>query len=72
MTNPLTPIVELFGAEVRHCADPFASQTHDRWMGPDTLPYSDLKGPGFERLCFELLLSQGYEPRFFAVPRSTW
>ena len=65
MTNPLTPIVELFGAEVRHCADPFASQTHDQWMGPDTLPYSDLKGPGFERLCFEILLSQGYEPRFF-------
>jgi len=31
----------------------------------DTLPYHELGGPGLERLCFALLQSMGYEPRFF-------
>ena len=29
------------------------------------LPYSSLEGPGFERLCFHLLLAFGKRPRFF-------
>jgi len=29
------------------------------------LPYAKLKGPGFERLCYETLLAQGHAPRFF-------
>ena len=29
------------------------------------LPYAQLKGPGFERLCYELLVAEGATPRFF-------
>ena len=31
------------------------------------LPYTRLRGPGFERLCYHLLLSQGKTPRFYGV-----
>src|SRR5436305_14616353 len=34
-------------------------------MGLEALPYRELQGPGFERLCFELLVAEGHLPRFF-------
>jgi hypothetical protein len=34
---------------------------------PGSLPYSLLGGAGFERLCYELLVAEGYAPRFFGV-----
>ena len=33
--------------------------------GLDNLPYAKLLGPGFERLCYELLVTEGHSPRFF-------
>jgi hypothetical protein len=33
--------------------------------GLGALPYHELLGPGFERLCYELLVAEGYCPRFF-------
>ncbi|GAB6042871.1 hypothetical protein [Endothiovibrio diazotrophicus] len=47
--DPLTPD---FGAE----------QATD---GLGALPYAKLGGPGFERLCYEILLTKEYNPRFF-------
>ena len=29
------------------------------------LPYAQLQGPGFERLCYELLVAESHSPRFF-------
>ncbi len=59
------PVAELSGAQVRHCTAPFAEQRASAFDGLETLPYGRLGGPGFERLCFEILLSRGYKPRFF-------
>src|SRR5215212_6073003 len=33
--------------------------------GLGSLPYHLLLGPGFERLCYELLVAEGHSPRFF-------
>ncbi len=33
--------------------------------GLSDLPYAQLDGPGFERLCYELLVAEGATPRFF-------
>lgn len=60
-----TTITELFGKEVRHCTAPFSPVQASAFTELETLPYGELKGPGFERLCYEILLSKGYEPRFF-------
>ncbi len=35
--------------------------------GLAALPYAQLLGPGFERLCYELLVAEGYSPRFFGL-----
>ena len=46
MNDPSPPIIELFGPEVRHCTEPFASSSATAFHRPDTLPYGDLKCPG--------------------------
>jgi len=33
--------------------------------GLGVLPYGQLRGLGFERLCYELLVTDGHAPRFF-------
>lgn len=66
MSNELPPIQELLGEEIRHCTVPFSPIRASTFTAAlETLPYHDLEGPGLERLCFELLLSKGYELRFF-------
>lgn len=62
---PHPPLSALAPIEVWDRQDPLAP---DLALNPDglgTLPYGQLKGPGFERLCYELLLAQGLMPRFF-------
>ena len=56
MNDPSPPIIELFGPEVRHCTEPFASTPATAFHRPDTLPYGDLKGPGLERLWSSIFL----------------
>src|SRR5438552_6735350 len=34
-------------------------------LSADSLPYEKLGGPGFERLCYLLLLTHGHSPLFF-------
>ncbi len=65
MSNELPSIQELFGEKIRHCTVPFSPIRASTFTELETLPYHDLGGPGLERMCFELLLSKGYEPRFF-------
>ncbi len=63
--RPHPPLSALAPSEVWDRLDPLAP---DLALNPDglgTLPYGQLKGPGFERLCYELLLAQGLMPRFF-------
>ena len=63
--RPHPPLSALAPTEVWDRLDPLAP---DLALNPDglgTLPYGQLKGPGFERLCYELLLAQGLMPRFF-------
>jgi len=62
-----TPKTLLSPAEVWDRVDPLA-----RDLGADPaeagladLPYDPLGGPGFERLCYELLVAEGNSPRFF-------
>lgn len=59
---------ELAFADLAHLAasygQHFAASTG---FGLD-LPYGSLGGPGFERLCYHLLLAQGRQPRFFGRP----
>jgi len=59
------PIRELIGDEVRHCTTAFWGNGSTVITALETLPYHDLGASGLERLCYELLLSKGYEPRFF-------
>src|ERR1043166_886942 len=35
------------------------------FLTADSLPYEKLGGPGFERLCYLLLLTRGHSPLFF-------
>jgi DNA polymerase III delta prime subunit/uncharacterized protein YoaH (UPF0181 family) len=58
-------VQELSRTEVIHLDPQFSPIHAGTFTGVESLPYNDLKGPGFERLCFELLISFGYEPRFF-------
>src|SRR5258706_90098 len=59
------PIRELDGSNVPHCTTAFAGTERIAITEIETLPFHDLGGAGLERLCYELLLAQGYEPRFF-------
>lgn len=58
-------ITELLGDDTRHCTTPFSGIVHEPITQIDSLPYHSLGGARFERLCYEILLSNGYEPRFF-------
>src|SRR6185369_15056711 len=54
-------------AEVWDRVDPLSPdlQANPAQLGLGALPYQELKGPGFERLCYELLVAEGHSPRFF-------
>lgn len=65
MTSEPPLIQELFGEEIRHCTVPFSPFEPSAFTNIETLPYYNLGGPGLERLCFEILLAQQYQPRFF-------
>jgi len=61
------PLALLSPGEVWDRVDPLAPD-----LGVDpavaelgVLPYAKLLGPGFERLCYELLVAEGHSPRFF-------
>jgi len=58
-------VQELSSTETTHFRAQFSPIRAEAVTGVGSLPYGDLKGPGLERLCFELLVSFGYEPRFF-------
>jgi hypothetical protein len=62
-----TPITPLTPDDVWSRLDPLQPDL-DADPGRDglaDLPYAQLKGPGFERLCYELLVAEGATPRFF-------
>ena len=65
MRDDRATLLELDGNEVDHCTAPFAVIAHIPLTELETLPFHGLGGPGFERLCYELLVAQGDEPRFF-------
>src|ERR1051326_7891669 len=65
MSNDFAEMHELGPAEVGHCVTPYFDAPRIVLAELDTLPYHELDGPGLERLCYELLLANGYEPRFF-------
>jgi hypothetical protein len=54
-------------AEVWDRVDPLASDlgADPAVMRLGELPYAKLLGPGFERLCYELLVAENFSPRFF-------
>ncbi|MBY0572101.1 MAG: hypothetical protein K2P84_00345, partial [Undibacterium sp.] len=70
MSHPFAqrpPLQELSGVDAKHCRDPFSQHSAYEATTLD-LPYHSLKGPGFERLCFELLRKEKNSfPRFFGV-----
>ncbi|MGD0762567.1 MAG: hypothetical protein ABR929_05130 [Roseiarcus sp.] len=56
---------ELKRPEVAHLDAPYGLHLAEDTAFGLELPYASLKGPGFERLCFHLLLADGKSPRFF-------
>ncbi|HBB15631.1 MAG TPA: hypothetical protein DCZ97_01025 [Syntrophus sp. (in: bacteria)] len=62
-----TPLTLLSSAEVWDRIDPLAPDlgTDPVVMGLGALPYAQLSCPQFERLCYELLVAEGFSPRFF-------
>ena len=67
MSETLRELVPLYGEAVAHCTSPFSPlPVADQGSGLE-LPYLALRGPGFERLCFQLLLKDGFVPQFFGV-----
>ncbi|MFH1719613.1 MAG: hypothetical protein ABIF19_19860 [Planctomycetota bacterium] len=65
--NVIPPITLLSSAEVWDRVDPLAPDlgADPAAMGLGELPYAQLSGPQFERLCYELLVAEGLSPRFF-------
>lgn len=51
--------------DLAHLAAPYGYHLCETATYGLDLPYASIGGPGFERLCFHLLLSQGHKPRFF-------
>ncbi|MDB5073054.1 MAG: hypothetical protein JWM87_4165 [Candidatus Eremiobacteraeota bacterium] len=51
-----------------HLAQPFWSSLRGPGGAWGTLPYSQLSGREFERLCFHILLADNRLPRFFGAP----
>jgi hypothetical protein len=62
-----TPITPLPPNDVWSRLDPLhpSLNADPACHGLADLPYAQLKGPGFERLCYELLVAEGATPRFF-------
>ena len=62
-----TPITALTLDEVSSRLDPLqpSLDADPARHGLAELPYAKLKGPGFERRCYELLVAEGATPRFF-------
>ena len=60
---------ELKLGQVPHLAAPFGGHLASASSFGLDLPYHLLGGPGFERLCFHLLLAQGQQARFFGAQR---
>ena len=59
-------ITEIFDAEkVQHLTNGFYPKGDKLVWDGDSLPYHQLGGPGLERLCYLLLLTQGKVPRYF-------
>jgi hypothetical protein len=58
-------IRELDASVVRHCTTAFVATEPITITQIESLPFHDLGGAGLERLCYEILLAKGYEPRFF-------
>ncbi|MDX2300077.1 MAG: hypothetical protein NW204_10155, partial [Xanthomonadaceae bacterium] len=65
MSSDKDLIQELRTESIRHLTTAFAQVRCEALGALNTLPYEQLLGPGLERLCFELLLTNGFEPRFF-------
>lgn len=61
----IDPIQELVGDRINHCTLAFNPAGHLMFTNKEHLPFHKLGGSGLERLCFEILLAQGHEPRFF-------
>jgi len=61
------PLTLLSPDEVWDRVDPLSSDLglDPSKAGLPDLPYAKLLGPGFERLCYELLVAEGHSPRFF-------
>ncbi|MGQ0571664.1 MAG: hypothetical protein ACT4P5_19345 [Armatimonadota bacterium] len=61
------PLALLSPGEVWDRVDPLAPDLDldPGRAGLADLPYAKLLGPGFERLCYELLVAEGHSPRFF-------
>ena len=64
---PAAPFTLLSPDEVWDRVDPLAPDlgADPAVFGLGDLPYPQLLGPGFERLCYELLVAEGHSPRFF-------
>ncbi len=62
-----TPLTLLSSDEVWDRVDPLAPDlgVDPARAGLSDFPYAKLSGPGFERLCYELLVADGRSPRFF-------
>jgi hypothetical protein len=56
---------ELKRPDIPHLDTPYGLHLIEDTAFGLQLPFASLKGPGFERLCFHLLLAQGRSPRFF-------
>jgi hypothetical protein len=56
---------EMQRRQISHLWEPFPSMLHGPLGQWDSLPYAELKGPGLERLCFRLLLTNQKVPRYF-------
>lgn len=61
------PLQLLSLTEVWDRVDPLAAEIDAGTVGTEagSLPYGRLSGPGFERLCYKLLIAEGHSPRFF-------
>ena len=64
---PAAPFTLLSPDEVWDRVDPLAPDlgADPAVSGLRDLPYPQLLGAGFERLCYELLVAEGHSPRFF-------
>lgn len=67
--GPSLPYTHLSLADVWDRVDPLAPalDLDPRVTGMQSLPFTELSGTDFERLCYELLVADGFSPRFFGT-----